>query len=167
MLTFALRHQFSQADLDTIELLVKDHDAKFHAAYKGLYRKPKHHFLRHLRKYMNLYGPLRGFWCMSGEAFLQQLKRMFEACNYKTAPHTVLSMWNQRRELRLRRGSRPDEANLEWDSNALASFEMARAASSSQVQTLHYNTCYTHAALMLHTHVMRLLHACYMHATCQ
>jgi hypothetical protein len=79
LLTFVLRYQFSAGDRETVDALVDDYDAKFDAAYKrlngGNYRKPKHHMLRHLRKYLRLFGPFRHFWCMPGEAFLQPLKR--------------------------------------------------------------------------------------------
>ena len=160
LLTFVLRHSFTPADLDTLDVLINDYDAKFHLAYKGAYRRPKHHMLRHLRKYIELYGPPRAFWCMSGEAFLQRLKKLFKVCNYKSAPNTVLTMWNQRRALRFRKqGSMFDDEALEWDSPAYAGIDVALQAASSQVRAVFtYISCYTCA--MHDTHMQ---HACYMH----
>ena len=156
LLTFVLRHSFSLADVETLQVLVNDFDAKFHAAYKGKFRRPKHHLLRHLVKYVKLYGPPRGFWCMSGEALLQRLKQLFEVCNYKCAPHSVLTMWNQRRALRFRNGGMVDEASLEWSSPVYASMDIAIAAASSQVR----------AASRLHLHVAHMQRACYIRFTC-
>ena len=82
---------------------------------------------------------------MSSEAFLQRLKRCFEVCNYKSAPYTVLSMWNQRRALRFRKGGPLDEQDREWSSPAMAGIEMAQAAASSQVcaQQMIHRACVT------------------------
>ena len=134
LLTFVIRHTFTLADLDTLDVLINDYDAKFHFAYKGKNRRPKHHMLKHLRKYIELYGPFRAFWCMSDEAFLQRLKKLFKVCNYKSAPNTVLTMWNQRRALRFRKGSTFDGEALEWDSPAYTGIDVALQAASSQVR---------------------------------
>ena len=76
LLTFTLRHHFDAVkDPGNVDLLVDDYDEKFGAAYKGNYHKPKHHTIRHLSKYMKLYGPFRGVWTLLCEAFLQPLKR--------------------------------------------------------------------------------------------
>jgi hypothetical protein len=51
--------------------LIADFDMKFDLAYGRPWRKPKHHCIKHLPKYLVLYGPLRGFWCMGFEGALQ------------------------------------------------------------------------------------------------
>ena len=75
--------------------------------YKGFLR-PKHHATRHLPEALLRFGPLRLFWCLPFEAFLQVLKGMFEMTNYKSAPFTVCSFWSMKTALRMLAGN-PNE----------------------------------------------------------
>jgi hypothetical protein len=95
LLSFCLKHEFSRADRDRVEELVQTYLKAFRAVpqYAG-WEKPKHHFLLHLRKYLERFGPFRGYWCMPWEVFLQVLKRMFNMTNYKSAPRSVANMWS-------------------------------------------------------------------------
>lgn len=132
-LTFVLRYEFGPNDGTTLELLRKDFMTNFMAAYSRLYLKPKHHKLKHLAKYFELYGPFRVFWTMHGEAFLQRLKRLFEACNYKSAPHSVVTMWAQRRALRGSAYKVADDSVFEWSSDSMVGPAIAQAAVHSQM----------------------------------
>lgn len=72
--------------------------------YEG-FARPKHHFCRHLSAALLRYGPLRGFWCMPWEGFLQVIKAIFKMTNYKNAPFTVCSFWSMKTALRMKNAS--------------------------------------------------------------
>lgn len=102
LLSFCLKHEFSRADRDRVEELTQKYLKAFRAVPQyDQWEKPKHHFLEHLRKYLERFGPFRGYWCMPWEAFLQVLKRMFNMTNYKSAPRTVANMWSLKAALTL------------------------------------------------------------------
>ena len=72
LLCFCMRNHYdASCDPAIVDELVNDFDAKFDRAYPGAYRKPKHHCIKHLRKYLELCGPFRNYWCMGFEGFLQ------------------------------------------------------------------------------------------------
>ena len=92
LLTFCLQHEFEADAVERTDELVKRYLDLFAAVpqYAG-FDKPKHHFLKHLSKYLERFGPFRTYWCMPWEAFLQILKRMFHMTNYKSAPTSATS----------------------------------------------------------------------------
>ena len=57
------------------------------------YEKPKFHPAEHLAAALDEFGPFRAFWCMPWESYLQILKRMFDMCNWISAPWTVATHW--------------------------------------------------------------------------
>jgi hypothetical protein len=69
----ALQHAFSGGDPPELTRLIETHLSLFESVdeYDGLER-PKHHFQLHLSRALRRYGPLRGFWCMPWEAYLQE-----------------------------------------------------------------------------------------------
>lgn len=72
LVSFCMRNCFdARSDPDHLDMLINDFDSKFDAAYGTPYRKPKHHCIKHLTKYLRLLGPFRNFWCMGFEGFLQ------------------------------------------------------------------------------------------------
>jgi hypothetical protein len=68
----ALQHVFADHEADELAVLIAAHNKAFEDVeeYDGLER-PKHHFQEHLPAALRMFGPLRGFWCMPFEAFLQ------------------------------------------------------------------------------------------------
>ena len=133
LLTFVLRYSFSVADADRLDHIVRDYDMKFELAHGPEYRRPKHHQLRHLKKYLVLFGPFRFYWCMSGEAFLQRLKRLLEMTNYQTAPQTVLTLWAQQRVLRRHPSYRHDSDPITYAGNLLVGLELVDQVQTSQL----------------------------------
>ena len=133
MLSFTLRHSFCRTtDGPILDFLVNDYLLKFSNVpqYEG-YEKPKHHCLKHLRKYLELFGPLRGFWCLPFEAFLQILKRMFKLGNYISAPHYVGIFWAAKHALNLK-----DRARSSWFEDSVeASTEYVYGANLAMLQT--------------------------------
>ena len=93
---FCMRHVYTVEDGAQIDRLYEEFLSAFQAVKiwqdKG-YEKPKFHPPAHLRAALEEFGPFRNFWCMPWEAFLQVLKRMFKACNWKSAPWTVCQHW--------------------------------------------------------------------------
>ena len=57
--------------------------------------------VRHARR---LFGPFRQMWTLPFEAYLQELKHLCEASNYKTVPFTVARKWALGRALRRKLG---------------------------------------------------------------
>lgn len=104
---FVLRFSYdAQRDGELCDQLVNDFDQKFDLAYPPEYRKPKHHCIKHLRKYLALYGPFRNYTCFTGEGFLSKMiKPMFEDCNYKSAAYTVGRRWAMRRWFKRKTGT--------------------------------------------------------------
>lgn len=104
LLCFCLRYSYHATTAgDTLDGLISDYELKFDSAYGAgsAYSKPKHHTLRHLRKYLEAWGPFRQFWCMPFESFLLLLKRMLESTNWLTPAFDMANGWAQRRELLL------------------------------------------------------------------
>ena len=66
----------AQRDGVLCDRLINDFDQKFDLAYPESHRKPKHHCIKHLRKYLILYGPFRNYTCFTGEGFLSLIKPM-------------------------------------------------------------------------------------------
>ena len=70
--------------------------------YEGLI-KPKHHFLTHLALDIYRYGPPRGYWCMSFEAFNAIVKRAANRSNFKNECMSVLCFWSMKSAIALKR----------------------------------------------------------------
>lgn len=89
---FLTRHSYRRGlDGERITQLNKEWLESFHAVpqWQSGYTKPKFHQAEHLAQALEEFGPFRAFWCMPWEAFVQVLKRMFDLCNWKTAPYAV------------------------------------------------------------------------------
>jgi hypothetical protein len=67
-----LQHSFDDGEADELAVLIEAHRVAFENVphYNDLDR-PKHHFQVHLPAALRDFGPLRGFWCMPFEAFIQ------------------------------------------------------------------------------------------------
>ena len=72
--------------------------------YEGL-RKPKHHFLTHLALDIYRYGPPRGYWCMSFEAFNAVVKRAANRSNFKDEVESVMRFWSMKSAIALKKQS--------------------------------------------------------------
>ena len=110
LVRFILRPTFQPSDLPVIDELV----AAFLLAFEAVpqwtgYEKPKFHLLDHLSEAIRDHGPLRAFWCMPWEAFLQLVKRMFDMTNYKSAPTTVMEFWIAKASMQHR-----DQTRASW-----------------------------------------------------
>ena len=81
--------------------------------WKGCW-KPKHHLGDHLGDALDEHGPWRAYWCMWGEGFLQYLKCIFDMSNYKSAAHTVGTVWAAKACERYR-----DPARVVWHADAV------------------------------------------------
>jgi hypothetical protein len=99
LVTFCLRYSFMPGDDETVDRLVKEFLAFFHATYPESYFKPKHHMIEHLGKYLRLFGPFRQTWTLPQEAFLLHLKQLCEATNWKAVPFMVSNNWARGRAL--------------------------------------------------------------------
>jgi hypothetical protein len=129
---FVLRYTYdAEKDGAVCDALVNDYDKKFDAAYPSVYRKPKHHCIKHLRKYLELYGPFRNYSCLVGESFLQHIKRFFESCNWKCAPQSVGRLWSMKRKFNLMHGHSIDDIEIEAASELLVGSALQAAATSS------------------------------------
>ena len=107
LLTFCLKHQYSRDDVVAVGTLKDEYLRAFRAVPQYVpWEKPKHHFLEHLAKYLELFGPFRDYWCFPWEAFLQVLKRLFSMTNYKSAPQTVARLWSLKAARGLATGAR-------------------------------------------------------------
>ena len=107
LLTFCLKHQYTRDDVRAVGTLKDEYLRAFRAVPQYVpWEKPKHHFLEHLAKYLELFGPFRDYWCMPWEAFLQILKRLFSMTNYKSAPQTVGMLWSLKAARGLKSGAR-------------------------------------------------------------
>ena len=93
---------------------------------------PKHHCIKHLRKYLELHGPFRQYWCMSYEAFIQLLKKMFDLTNYISAAHHTMTLWADRRATQLERAA-PARQNYEPCSEIFQLSDMRRAQQHSEL----------------------------------
>ena len=112
------------------------------AAARGGYEKPKLHLLEHLEEALDDYGPFVGFHCISWEAYVQVLKRMFAMTNYKSAPVSVAKIWAMKAVLHYRDPSRAswyeDEVEPTTDfesdlrSELFAGSELVRVLSAQQ-----------------------------------
>ena len=95
LVRFALRRTFdSRVDPPRVQVLYDEfmRSIEHVPQLRGCY-KPKHHLPDHMDESLTEHGPWRAYWCMWGEGFLQYLKRLFEMGNYKSAPHTVSTLW--------------------------------------------------------------------------
>jgi hypothetical protein len=72
----------------------------------GGFEKPKFHPSEHLEEQLDEFGPFRAYWCFPWEAYLQILKRMFEMCNWMSAPTTVAMNWATKSVMHYRNPSR-------------------------------------------------------------
>ena len=132
LLCFVLRRSYNaETDGDRLDTLISDYDTKFDAAYGPPFRKPKHHVIKHLRKYLRLYGPFVLFWCMGFEGSLNTLKRMFEGCNWKSPAASVAKRWLLRRSFRQSRGLLLEEYSFETESELLVGDTLHSAALAS------------------------------------
>jgi len=112
LVTFCLQHEFVwPRDKAVCDMLVRTYLDAFHAVphYAG-FEIPKHHIIKHLSKYLDLYGPFRQSWCMPYEAFLQLLKSMFNMSNYLNAPMAVIRLFAARRAAQLTSTDNSDSA---------------------------------------------------------
>ena len=97
VIRFCVRHAYVRgtdgAALDALhQTFLKDFNAVPQWLNAG-YEKPKFHPAEHLAAALDEFGPFRAFWCMPWESYLQILKRMFNMCNWKSAPWTVATHW--------------------------------------------------------------------------
>ena len=95
LLRFCYRTSYRRStDSPQLRQLVKAQLDSFEAVTDwGGYEKPKLHLLDHLEDALDDYGPFDGFHCISWEAYVQVLKRMFAMTNYKSAPVSVCKTW--------------------------------------------------------------------------
>ena len=129
---FVLRFSYNaQRDGVLCDRLINDFDQKFDLAYLESHRKPKHHCIKHLRKYLILYGPFRNYTCFTGEGFLSLIKPMFEDCKYKSAAYTVGRRWAMRHFFRQKTGTARMINNMTTSSDVLVGSALQAAAASS------------------------------------
>ena len=60
---------------------------------KRKFEKPKFHPGMHLKASLEAFGPFRAYWCLPGEGYLQVLKQIYRAGNWKGAPYQAGSHW--------------------------------------------------------------------------
>ena len=132
LLCFVLRRCFdARTDGAHLDTLLADYDNKFDKAYGPPFRKPKHHCILHLRKYLRLYGPFILFWTMGFEGALNYLKRMFDNCNWKSPAHSVATRYLLRRAFRQSRGVLIEEQSFQTESELLVGDALHAAATTS------------------------------------
>ena len=113
---FVTRRQFSMPeDVAQVQQLYDDwmRSIEHVPQWKGCW-KPKHHLGDHLGDALDEHGPWRAYWCMWGEGFLQYLKCIFDMSNYKSAAHTVGTVWAAKACERYR-----DPARVVWHADAV------------------------------------------------
>ena len=133
---FATRRQYSRSDVDVTNTLVRDYLQKYVTAYGESFCKPKHHSLKHLAKYLDLYGPWRENWCFPFEMFLQRLKRWAKTGgNWKTTPFTVATKWARWRAFMRRNPelAAPASTTMISSSAVLTGAELCSARSASNL----------------------------------
>ena len=100
----SLQHTLEVGDVHTLNELILTHQERFSEVpqYANL-TKPKHHFLTHLVVDVFRYGPVRGFWCMSFEAFNAVVKRAAIRCNFKDVDTSVVKFLSMKCAMALTR----------------------------------------------------------------
>ena len=90
LFNYVLRLSYDAPELacSRLDALINDYDSKFDLAYPVSHRRFKHHGLKHLAKYLRLWGPFRHYWCMGFEGFLQARRAM--PCYTLRATHCAL-----------------------------------------------------------------------------
>ena len=146
----------AETDPPRLEKLIEDYEhLKFDQAYGTPYRKPKHHCIKHLVKYLSLLGPFRNYWCFGFESFLQLLKRMFEACNWKSPVYSVARLWAMRRSFIRKWGLGHPELDYDFSSNLLLGEALTAAANKSAFATAVLQQCENVSALRFLSSVTR------------
>ena len=133
LVTFCLQHEFVwPRDKQVCNTLVHAYLDAFDAVphYAG-FQIPKHHIIKHLAKYLELFGPFRQSWCMPYEAFLQLLKKMFNMSNYKNAPSFVIRTFAARRAVELASGDSRNERLTSPSSERLDGIQLTQAQQHS------------------------------------
>ena len=92
-----MQHKLAKGDIERIDDLQLEHAQLFDAVpeYFGL-KRPKHHFLTHLARDAQLYGPPRGYWCFGFEAFNKVIKLGASLSNWKDASMSICEYWSLR-----------------------------------------------------------------------
>lgn len=78
-----------------------------------------------------LFGPFRQMWTLPFEAYLQELKHLCEASNYKTVPFTVARKWALGRALRFATGNSSSANSLFIDMEYSSEFLIGAALSAA------------------------------------
>ena len=68
----------------------------------------------HSSQELGEHGPFRAYWCFPWEAYLQPLKRMFDACNWVSPPYSVCCAWATKSVLHYR-----DPKRAAWVDNSV------------------------------------------------
>ena len=135
---FVLRREYSESDGEVLDAMVYDYLRKYTTAYGEEFCKPKHHSLKHLRKYLKLYGPFRDNWCFPFELFLIKLKRYAKIGNWKHVPYTVAKKWAHWRAYLRWQGTLASAATCHIDacSDVITGMELCSARSTSNILAL-------------------------------
>lgn len=82
--------------ISELKLLISDHHQKFQACFKQKLL-PKHHFMTHYPRIINMFGPLINLWCMRYEVKHGYFKNL--AAKYRNYKNLAVTLANRHQEM--------------------------------------------------------------------
>jgi len=145
---FVFAPRFALGHVLLLRTKIQDHIATFNLLFPDRALKPKQHFMLHYPRYLELYGPLRWYWCMRFEAkhyYFTRLTRVVN--NYKNICYTLA----QRHQMQLAYRLATDYAFLE---------HTVSISSTVDVDMKYLSDCVVEALVQSNISRLETLHQC-------